>query len=600
MAKEIKIEKLLEEGYKFYLNKKYNDAIKKFNKSLQYDSTYSKTLYLLGLVYATMDNPNEAKKFFFRSLINDPNNFYINYNLAKSLSESNLDNKALLYHEKALSIKQDNFDAILNYGITLKKIKQFSKAIEILNQSIHINPLDSRPFSNLGEILIELDDNQGAIKCFSKSIELSPGISENISNLGVAFKNIKNFDKSLECHQEALKINPNTAKILSNLGITYRRLFEYDKALSIFNKAIEVDQNLDSAWINKGLILADKNNYLDAKFCYEKIIKKNRNSDAYLNLSLLELANRNYKDGWIFFEKRWETKKFQKYINTKKKQWDGFSKSKSILIISEQGLGDQILYGSMFSEVIKFSNDIYLLCDDKLYTLFKRSFPRFKLIKRSNFDNQKPTDSFQNHIAMGSLGKIFRNNIKDFRNSTYPYIKDEKELTNKVKTMINKKDKLVCGITWYSKNEDIGSNKSVSLESLNIIIQNKRIKIINLQYGDVSKIIDQYNRKHINKIHSVDGINLTDDIDGSLSVIQNCDFVLSISNTTAHLAGALNKDVLLLTPKNIGKLHYWSSNTDRSLWYPSVKIFKQEDNYSWNKTILKIKKYIENKYMQNT
>lgn len=598
MNKLIKIEKILQEGYQLFKNQNFNESIKKFKKALIFDSEYSKTLYLLGLSYGSINKPNNAIKYFSRSLLNDPNNFYIHYNLAKALSELNLDKKSLIHHKKALALESSNFNAWLNYGISQKKLKNFNSAIDCFKKCISLNSTDSKPLSNLGEILIELNDFNGAKNCFEQSLLINPNSADDMTNLGIAYKNMNDYKKSIKYHLEAIKINNNHSAAYSNLGITYRRVFKNKKALTYLNKAIEINADLESAWINKGLILADMNKYEESKFCYEKVIKLNKNNaEVCLNLSLLELANQKYINGWKYYEKRWQTKNFQKYITTKKKQWDGITKHKSILIVSEQGLGDQILYASMFNELKKFSKKIHLLCDPKLFSLFTRSFANFNVISRSNFNNEKPLQNFDMHIPMGSLGKYFRKGLRDFKNSMPPYIFDNEHLTKKLKKQIKENKKLICGITWHSKNDDFGVNKSINLDILSPILENKKIKIINLQYGNVSELINKYNYNHDNKIISVPEINLTEDIDGSISVIKNCDFVITISNTTAHLAGSIDKDVLLLTPKNIGKLHYWSSNSDRSLWYPSIKIFKQEENYSWSKTINKVNNYIKDNYI---
>jgi len=62
-----------------------------------------------------------------------------------------------------------------------------------------------------------------------------------------------------------------------------------------------------------------------------------------------------------------------------------------------------------------------------------------------------------------------------------------------------------------------------------------------LQYGDTQgqqkQLFDTYGKELVN-INDVDNFN---DIDGLVALISATDIVVTISNTTAHLAGAIGK-----------------------------------------------------------
>jgi Spore coat polysaccharide biosynthesis protein, predicted glycosyltransferase len=76
-------------------------------------------------------------------------------------------------------------------------------------------------------------------------------------------------------------------------------------------------------------------------------------------------------------------------------------------------------------------------------------------------------------------------------------------------------------------------------------------------------------------------IDLFEDIDSLASIIKSCDVVITSSNSTAHLAGALGVNTFLLIPKSRGKLWYWTAVEGKSYWYKSIKIFKQIKPNSW-------------------
>ena len=86
----------------------------------------------------------------------------------------------------------------------------------------------------------------------------------------------------------------------------------------------------------------------------------------------------------------------------------------------------------------------------------------------------------------------------------------------------------------------------------------------------------------IKTISEIDNFN---DIDGLASLIEACDFVITTSNVTAHIAGAINKKTYLLLSSYCGKIWYWGNVKSNSLWYPSIDKFKDDETLSWAKPI---------------
>ena len=74
-------------------------------------------------------------------------------------------------------------------------------------------------------------------------------------------------------------------------------------------------------------------------------------------------------------------------------------------------------------------------------------------------------------------------------------------------------------------------------------------------------------------------IDKFNDIDKLLALISELDLVLTVSNTTAHLSGAIGKKTFLLAPDNRAQLFYWMFSKERTPWYPSIKIFKKKNNW---------------------
>ena len=172
------------------------------------------------------------------------------------------------------------------------------------------------------------------------------------------------------------------------------------------------------------------------------------------------------------------------------------------------------------------------------------------------------------------------------------YIKSDPIRTNELKKYLKKKGQFICGLSWISKNEDIGASKSMSLDILKPILSLQNIKYIDLQYNDTKAEREQFFKENnitINKIEDLDSFN---DVEGITSLIDACDFIITVSNTNAHFAGALGKKTLLLLPKGKGRLWYWSSIKNNSLWYSSIEVIEQDFPGEWEPVIHKLKKIV--------
>jgi ADP-heptose:LPS heptosyltransferase len=119
------------------------------------------------------------------------------------------------------------------------------------------------------------------------------------------------------------------------------------------------------------------------------------------------------------------------------------------------------------------------------------------------------------------------------------------------------------------------------------------IEFVDLQYGENTEEKKRVKSQFGVDILSLDSIDKFNDIDGLAALINACDFVITSSNVTAHIAGAIGKKTFLLCPFNLGKIWYWHNSTKKSLWYPSVSIYRQDKNGDWTPAMLEIKKDIE-------
>jgi hypothetical protein len=264
---------------------------------------------------------------------------------------------------------------------------------------------------------------------------------------------------------------------------------------------------------------------------------------------------------------------------------------KKILLHNEQGVGDQVLYTSLLQQLINLAPFTRVLLDQRLIPLLRRSMPQVNFI-----EHNLPLKNieYDEHLPIADLGKYFRKSNIDFQDTQTAYLKADIQKSFELRNQLIKNSKLICGVAWKSKTEKIGHEKSIELELLLPIFKMNNISFVNLQYGDVKNEIDQFNISNELNIHNCNEIDNFNDLDGHASLIHACDFVVTVSNTTAHISGALGKKTYLMCSKGKGQLWYWSNQVNgRSMWYPSIDIYQQKIADQWTEVIDEIKNAIE-------
>jgi hypothetical protein len=249
-------------------------------------------------------------------------------------------------------------------------------------------------------------------------------------------------------------------------------------------------------------------------------------------------------------------------------------------VSAEQGVGDQILFCSMIKDMQSLCRDLIVQADGRLLGLLARSFTgNIRFIDELNMPHAA---LFDYHITMGDLGKYLRFEKYHFRDSAGGYLLADKARTKDLRNVLadNCSGK-IYGLSWHSSGECYSNRKkSIPLELLLSPLVKQRRIFVSLQYGNFSGEIRQARSCLGANIKEVSSVDNASDLDGLASLICACDEVITISNTTAHLCGALGVPTHLLVPAS--PLWYWGNRGNRSIWYKSITLYRQRNISDWS------------------
>ena len=590
-------DKLFQRGKGLLSKGEIGQAREIFEKVININSKHFDALHLLGIIAAQSKEFEHADHLFSEAIKVNSKNAVVYCNRGNVAKEINNLEIAVSYYDKAINLNKDYALAHLNRSIVLFELKQLDEALLSTKKALLVKPNYAEAFYNQGNILDEMNRYEEALKCFDEAINLNQNYAPAYLGRGIVLNELKRFDEALKNYEKAIQLKSDYAKAYYNRAIVLNEIKCFDEAIESYDKAIEYNYEYAESFSNRGVLLNELKRFEDALISFDRAIElKPAEASNYYNKSLLLLSQKNFSEGWTLYDWRWQDHSlgFTPLVTNKPKLNNlKLSQNKKILIWSEQGIGDQILYASMLQQLFNVAPLSTVSLDKRLIGIMKRSFPNGNFIDKEIDINQI---DFDEHLPIADLGKYFRSHLTDFDNIKNQYLKVDNQRAKEIRNTLIGSDTLLCGISWYSKTRKVGIEKTIQLENLLPILKIKRIAFVSLQYGDVKdELIKLNNENNINvkECLTVDNFN---DIDGHAALIAACDFVISSSNTSAHISGAIGKETYLMCPTGKGFLWYWANQVNRhSLWYPSIQIFEQNVAGQWQEIVENIKNITTNK-----
>jgi tetratricopeptide (TPR) repeat protein len=610
-----------------YLKKQsFNQSILHFKLAISKGGDFFEGLYNLGIAQASYGAFQDALDSFSLALKLNNNHAELLNNIGRIQFELGYFRESLISFDAAINIFSNYADAWFNKGNVFSHLKNHSEAIENFNKAIDINPNFAMAYLNKGLTLFSINRNGEALDCYIRASEINPNLSKCWSAIGLLYDKQKNYELALNYYERAINLDNLNAETYSNKALVHEKSKDFEQALFNIDIAIKLDPNSATYYLNKGLILYNKNNLVESVacytranildpslidawynkaialsdigdftnsiYCYKKAIELNYNfAEAHFNLSFLYFNIFDFKSAWEEYQWRWQVKDYSSApLITSKPKWNGNQVNNRLFIWSEQGIGDQVLFSSVFTILSTYQQEIIISLETKLIPIFERSFPRFTFVNRLIPMSERDYDE---HISITDLFSLFRTSISDFTPQFVPYLISNPTIRNKFRKIFDSENYTICGLSWMSSNRDIGSFKSIPFTVFNSFNSLINFKFINLQDHISKSESDSLVSSNLN-VFNIDGVDLLNDIDSLASAICACDIIVTCSNSIAHLAGALNKPTLLLVPYSKGKLWYWNLTVDGlSMLYPSVRIFQQEYFGNWEAPIFEAFKFLE-------
>lgn len=480
------------------------------------------------------------------------------------------------------------FIEIFNNALALQRAGHLEKAEELYRTAMKMNPNIALLYSNLGVIVYAMGRAEESIPLYKKAIALDPKLSLAHNNLGVAYSTLNRLDEALAAFSRTIALVPDDPEPINNYGDCLVKLSRFAEGAAALQKALSYKPNYVEALTNLGTASWGLGKLDEGVAYFRRAIELQPDvAMAHKNLGIVLLLRGEYVEGWREYDWRWTADKIplrEYHVPV----WRGEALGdKKLLIWAEQGVGDEILHAGMMADMAARVPKVMWEVDERLLTLMQRSFPNIQVVPRRVPAVLETVGlDIGAHVAAGSIGQYVRYEASQFPTDRRSYLVADQARSAALRAQLNLApgEKLV-GISWLSKNASFGKSKSTTLADWAPILQTPGVKFVDLQYGDTAGERKKFESKYGVKIAHIDDLDLKDDLDGMAALTAACDLVVTVSNSTAHVAGALGIPVWILIAAGVGKFWYWGYNVEKVPWYPTATLIRQDDNQDWGPTL---------------
>ncbi len=596
---------------------RFEEAVSAIRDGLRINPAQAGAHYNLAIALQALGRFEEAVGHLQQAVSQKPDDPQAYNNLGVALKSAGRLEEAVAAYDKALTLNAGYAEASGNLAAVLYLLKRYSESIEQARKALALNPNLPEAHLSIGNSLRAEGRIEEALPSIDRAIALQPNRSAGYISAGSGLMDGGYHERAIPHFERAIALEPDAValrfKLASCLYLTARYeqaetvakaafsrlpsepgaedevaigsfLLEADRheqAIAHLEKALQLNPGSATAHLGYGRALETAGRYEEALQHLDRALALEPRSDMVrFNKGLLSLSIGKFRDGWELLEMRFAEGVLAATPRPHNApRWDGKKLAGTLAIWGEQGLGDQLLYGTMIPDAMKNAGGIILEVEPRLVSLFARSFPDAEVRSLTGDISAIHPDA---HTPAGGLGAFYRQAMPDFPSRAYLVADQDRAVQLKSRLYPNK---TVIGVSWRSTNKKIGIHKTAELRNFSSLFTRPDVQLVDLQYGDTSAEREAIRQEFGVEILHLDEIDNMNDIDGLAALINACDAVLTVSNTTAHIAGALGRPVWILVPQAQGRLWYWFREGKKSPWYPEAQLVRQQGGQSWGELV---------------
>ncbi|MBF0665140.1 MAG: tetratricopeptide repeat protein, partial [Brevundimonas sp.] len=497
---------------------------------------------------------------------------------------------------KALQLDETNGLAWHILAISREKEGAVSQAIMAYEAALKLLPDELAIAADLGRLAQRLRQFEIAEKLFFKCLARSPGDIEVTNNLACVLRDQGRYGDAVEILKGILSIEPGQPLLWNTLGTVLSDQGEMAGSMVFFDEALRLDPGFSKARYNRAnvrMALGEPRESLrDIDIALSQVDEPVEIDTMLLAKALTQLFVGDLEDGFKNYEARFSMNlegAVQFSLDCPKMQVDDELRGKTLLVIGEQGLGDEVLFANALPDLVSElgpDGHLVLAVEPRLIPLMQRSFPDATVIAHKTVRHdgrlvrfvEQPAPAADGWLPIGSVFGRYRPSPGAFPQGETFLTPDPDRVEHWRKELASAGDGPKVGVVWKSLRLDGSRRRYFSPFDLwRPVLTTPGVVFVNLQYGDVTAELEAAKAEGLS-LWTPPDIDLKDDLDDLAALNCALDLVLGPPNATSNIGAACGATWWALTTPDA-----WPRfGTDRYPAYPSTKIFPIEGFGAWD------------------
>jgi tetratricopeptide (TPR) repeat protein len=497
---------------------------------------------------------------------------------------------------KALEVDETNGVGWWLLAIAREKAGDFRGAISCFEAALKLLPEHRALANDLGRLAFRLKMPEMAEKLFAHFLLHQPGHPEGTNNLACALRDQRRFAEAIEVIRPVLYANPGEALLWNTLGTVMNEQGEVDQSLTFYDEALRLDPAMATARYNRGNARLSTGDPAGALEDVETALTRSGPAELpmmRLARALALLASGRLDEAWEDYEVRLDpgfpnVTRFM--IDRPRWAPEAEVAGRRVLVVGEQGLGDEIMFGSMLPDLaaeIGAEGALVLAVEPRLVPLFQRSFPEAEVGAHATYKVDGHTVRFAPAAGdlaeidlwtpMACLARRYRREPEAFGRTPSFLKADPERVAHWKRELAALGDGPKIGLLWKSLQMTSSRSRFFSpFEQWGAVLATPGCVFVNLQYGECGEELEQA-RAAGTPIWSPPGLDLKNDLDEVAALACALDLTLGPPNATSNIAAACGAPAWVIsTPGAWPRL-----GSDHMPWYPAMRVFTPASLSDW-------------------
>ncbi|CAN7316950.1 tetratricopeptide repeat protein [Phenylobacterium sp. LjRoot219] len=505
------------------------------------------------------------------------------------------------------ALEQDDQSGLAWYvlGIAREKAGDFATSINAYESALRLLPDHAEVANDLGRLAYRMGMRSQAEKLFRHFLVKHPDHLEAVNNLACAVRAQQRYDEAIEILKPVLLRHPQSAMLWNTMASVLAEQGDYTTCQVFLEEALRLDPEFHKARYNLGNCLQMLGHPQEALDACDSALTGVRAEDERQMMrmarsTMLACLGR-LGEGWDEYEARLHPHFSEvTHFVLKGPRWlPGVDlKGKTLLVVGEQGLGDEILFANTLGQVIEDlgpDGRLIIAVERRLVELFQRGFPQAEVCAHiTGAIGLRPGRTLPDSVdlskvdtwtPMGSLLRAYRRSVDDFPARPTNIAADPVKVEawrQRLAALPGRK----IGILWKSNiTKDARRRYFAGFDAWGEALRQPGVTFVNLQYGDCAPEFARAKEQFGVEVWQPPAIDLKQDLDDVAALCCAVDLVIGFSNATFNIAAACGAPSWLITiPGAWPRL----GQTDRYPWYPQTRIFALEEFGDWGPVMSRV------------